>query len=267
MPTWRSSGQVADEEQVDAQDAVADQEPVGETGAGRRWLGASMPRLALRRPMTLLPRRGGQRRRDCCPSKRTSERRPATTCSDGAVVRLRLDVAYDGTEFSGWAQPTRARTVQSTVEDALVMVCGLPDVRLTVAGRTDAGVHARGQVCHLDVDTRSRRVQPGPRPATARLDRLLPDDVRVRSVGAGAGGFRRALLRDLAPVRLPHLRQPGERDPLARGHVLAWPAARRERDERGGRSLVGEHDFAAFCQRREGATTVRDLRGSSGAAR
>src|SRR5437899_5541408 len=68
------------------------------------------------------------------------------------MIRVRLDVCYDGAGFSGWARQPGRRTVEQTLEEALRRVLRLPEPpRLTVAGRTDAGVHARGQVAHLDV--------------------------------------------------------------------------------------------------------------------
>ncbi len=65
-------------------------------------------------------------------------------------VRLRLDISYDGTEFAGWATQVGQRTVCGVLQDTLATVLRVP-VRLTVAGRTDAGVHATGQVAHTDI--------------------------------------------------------------------------------------------------------------------
>src|SRR5258708_11022043 len=111
----------------------------------------------------------------------------ATDSSDG-VVRLRLDLRYDGSEFHGWAGQPSVRTVQGVLEHALTLALRLaqPPV-LTVAGRTDAGVHARGQVAHVDVPATSW-LETGQR-ALSRLNRLLPPDVRVREVQVAADGF------------------------------------------------------------------------------
>lgn len=180
---------------------------------------------------------------------------------ESGVTRLRLDVAYDGRSFCGWAAQPGLRTVQGTLSEALAVVLRLPagggdPVRLTVAGRTDAGVHARGQVCSLDADLGELTVTQ----LRQRLARLLPEDVVVRRVDVAPDGFdarfsavwRRYAYRvcdDLSAL-----------DPLRRHEVLRWP---RRLDEAAmndaASSLLGEHDFAAFCRRREGVSTVRDL--------
>src|SRR5215207_6126114 len=103
----------------------------------------------------------------------------------GGLLRLRLDVAYDGTDFSGWAEQPGRRTVQGVLEAALAAVLRVEPPRLTVAGRTDAGVHASGQVCHLDIDPAAWLTLPGRSdlsPQDALLRRLagvLPADLRV----------------------------------------------------------------------------------------
>ena len=86
--------------------------------------------------------------------------------SDGGHVRLRLDIAYDGTDFAGWAAQAGQRTVAGVLGDALSMVFRVP-VELRVAGRTDAGVHATGQVAHVDVplDAMVARVSTDAAPA------------------------------------------------------------------------------------------------------
>ena len=202
--------------------------------------------------MTLRPKRLG-------PIRTSSS--PDDELHHGAVVRLRLDVAYDGTEFSGWASQPSTRTVQGTLEEALVRVLGVPDVRLTVAGRTDAGVHARGQVCHFDVDANALGAFGRDLDRLAqRLDRLLPDDVRVSRAALAPQGFDARFSAIWRRYAYRICDDPARADPLARGHVLAWP---RRLDESAmnlaAAQLVGEHDFAAFCRRRVGATTIRGL--------
>jgi tRNA pseudouridine38-40 synthase len=179
---------------------------------------------------------------------------------DDAVVRLRLDLAYDGTAFSGWAAQPARRTVQGTLEGALSTVLRAPEARLTVAGRTDAGVHARGQVAHVDVRADLLTGDEELGRLARRLARLLPDDVRVSRVSRAPRGFDArfsALWRRYA-YRICDA--PTRADPLARRHTLAWPR-RLDHDAmtRAAEGLLGEHDFAAFCRRRQGATTIRTL--------
>ncbi|SFO97322.1 tRNA pseudouridine38-40 synthase [Geodermatophilus dictyosporus] len=175
----------------------------------------------------------------------------------GGLVRCRLSVAYDGTAFSGWArQPTR-RTVQGELEAALATVLRCP-VDLTVAGRTDAGVHATGQVAHADVpraaweEQRERLVR--------RLRGVLPADVAVSAVAEAPPGFDArfgALARHYA-YRLTDA--DSGPPPLRRADTVGWPRRvdAAAMDHAAG-LMPGEHDFAAFCRRREGATTVRTL--------
>ncbi len=179
--------------------------------------------------------------------------------SAGSPVRLRLDVAYDGADFSGWATQPGLRTVQGTLEPAIERVLRLPagSVRLTVAGRTDAGVHARGQVCHVDVPPEVVDVAALAR----RLTRALPNDVVVRRVTEAPPGFDARFSAVWRRYSYRICDQPNRLDPIRRREVLGWP---RPLDEsamnEAAAGLLGEHDFAAFCKRREGASTVRDLR-------
>lgn len=171
-------------------------------------------------------------------------------------MRLRLDLSYDGTGFRGWAIQPGLRTVQGEVEAAIAMILRLPkSASLTCAGRTDAGVHARGQVAHVDL------ADVDPAYLERRLRRLLPDDIILRSLTVAADGFDArfaALERRYAYRMFDGAAGP---DPLTRTSVVRWPRrldvdAMNAAAER----LVGEHDFAAFCKRREGATTIRTLR-------
>jgi tRNA pseudouridine38-40 synthase len=180
-------------------------------------------------------------------------------------VRIRIDLAYDGTEFSGWAKQPGLRTVQGDLEDALATVLRVPSVQVTCAGRTDTGVHARAQVVHLDVEgevlTESAgRIRHRPVDALARrLNGILRPDVRVRRVSEAPEGFDArfsALWRRYAY----RIDDRGLLDPLTRNHVLALPQPLDlDRMNEASAGLLGEQDFAAFCKRREGATTVRAL--------
>jgi tRNA pseudouridine38-40 synthase len=171
-------------------------------------------------------------------------------------VRLRLDLSYDGTGFRGWATQPGLRTVQGEVESALATILRLErSPQLTCAGRTDAGVHARGQVAHVDLAD-----DVDPDALARRLRRLLPDDITLRGLAPAPAGFdaRFAALERRYVYRLCDA--PAGPDPLARGSVVAW---RRVLDVEAMNAaadhLLGEHDFAAFCKRREGATTIRTL--------
>lgn len=184
------------------------------------------------------------------------------------VIRLRLEVGYDGTDFAGWAPQAGQRTVAGLIDEALSTVFRTPVV-VRAAGRTDAGVHATGQVAHVDVpnDALAHAYPRTPRPAdpefeplVRRLSRFLPADVRVRDITRAPAGFdaRFSALRRHYEYRLgtaPY----GVAPQLAR-FVTVWP---RPLDvdamAAAGRTLIGLHDFAAFCRHREGATTIRDL--------
>lgn len=174
------------------------------------------------------------------------------------LVRVRLDVCYEGTDFSGWARQPGRRTVQDILEAALCTILRLPAAPLTVAGRTDAGVHATGQVVHVDL----------PRPAWAehreRLVRslagVLPPDVRVTAAAQAPAEFDArfaALWRRYAYLISD---RPGGVDPLRRRFVLSWPRALdADAMATAAQRFVGLHDFVAFCRWREGGTTIRTV--------
>lgn len=181
-------------------------------------------------------------------------------------MRIRLDLSYDGTDFKGWATQPSLRTVQGTLEEALATTLRLPAVRVVCAGRTDTGVHARGQVVHVDVEPEDvarvagRSEEPPLAALLRRLNGILPADVRVRRVVEAPDGFdarfsatwRRYAYRVADDAALV--------DPLVRSHVLAWPRALDlDAMNTAAASLVGLRDFASFCRQREGATTVRTL--------
>jgi tRNA pseudouridine38-40 synthase len=188
------------------------------------------------------------------------------------VVRLRLDLGYDGSDFSGWARQPGLRTVQGEIEQALgrILRLGEPPM-LTVAGRTDAGVHARGQVAHVDVADEALAELDGNRAGplgvderlaalVRRLGGVLSPDVRVFRVTVAPEGFdarfsamsRRYAYRVSDAV--------GGVDPLRRQEVV-WHNRSLDVDVLNAAAvrLLGEHDFAAFCKKREGATTIREL--------
>ena len=169
------------------------------------------------------------------------------------MVVVRIDLAYDGTGFHGFARQRGVRTVQGELESALERVLGRP-VETTCAGRTDAGVHARHQVVsfagpHLDDPERLRRSLAG----------LLGPEMAIRSVAEAEEGFDARF----GPVRR-HYRyfiDPSDApDPLTRTWV--WAVGKEvdvEAMNAASAGLIGAHDFASFCRRREGATTEREV--------
>ena len=186
----------------------------------------------------------------------------------GGRLRVRLDLSYDGTSFHGWATQPELRTVQQDLEAALGTVLRLrPAPRLTVAGRTDAGVHARGQVCHADLPERAVDAAVGRSDDTfedalvRRLAGVLPSDIRVYAARLVPTAFdaRFSALERRYAYRVAD--GPVRPDPLRRVQVY-WH--RRPLDleamNTAAEALVGEHDFAAYCRPRPGATTVRHVR-------
>jgi tRNA pseudouridine38-40 synthase len=176
------------------------------------------------------------------------------------TVRLRIDLSYDGSAFSGWAAQPGRRTVEDVLTAALGRALRLPSPpKLTVAGRTDAGVHARSQVAHLDV--RAEAWAGAADRAVARLAGLLPADVRVRAVGLAPEGFDARFSALWRRYAYRVCDDEAAADPLRR-HETLWHFRRLDvaAMNEAARSLLGEHDFAAFCRRREGATTIRALR-------
>ena len=177
-------------------------------------------------------------------------------------LRLRLDIAYDGTDFSGWAMQTTQRTVCGEVTRALQTILQT-SLQLTVAGRTDAGVHATGQVAHVDVprsilDTRS--IQNNPQRLVRRLARLLPHDVTVTSVQEVPETFdaRFSALRRHYVYRVAN--NPAGPNPLRARDTAHWFRPLNVDDmQEASQKLLGLNNFGAFCKHREGGTTIREL--------
>ena len=200
------------------------------------------------------------------------------------TTRLRLDLAYDGTDFSGWATQPGLRTVQGEIEQAIATLLrgDATDVRLTVGGRTDAGVHARGQVAHIDVtpeqfDRWGASQQQAKVPAvhadgtvseaerimTRRLNGVLrrsAPDIAIHRVAAAATGFdaRFSALRRRYEYRLRP--DNARRDPLTSRFTADVPRTLHLATmQRVSADLLGLQDFTTFCKAREGATAVREL--------
>ena len=172
-------------------------------------------------------------------------------------MRLRIDLGYDGTDFHGWASQPGLRTVQAVLEEALRVVLRLEQVPLTtVAGRTDAGVHARGQVVHVDIEELDER-------ALIRLPRqlngVLSEDVRVHGVRRAPEGFD-ARFSALARRYSYRLVDGAAVDALERHTVVLHP---RHLDvdllNQSSARLLGLNDFSAFCKRTDTGTAIRVL--------
>ncbi|QEO15183.1 tRNA pseudouridine(38-40) synthase TruA [Agromyces intestinalis] len=199
------------------------------------------------------------------------------------VVRLRLAIAYDGTDFAGWSRQPGLRTVQGTLEDALGTLFRRAGVapRLTVAGRTDAGVHATGQVAHVDAPraalvevTRPKRsAGPGSEVGGAaaevgavlakRINGILGSrdaDVVLAAADVAPEGFDARFSATWRRYEYRIADAGALHDPLQRRRTVWHPRALDvEAMHAAAQSLLGLHDFAAYCKPREGATTIRTL--------
>lgn len=185
-------------------------------------------------------------------------------------MRIRLDIAYDGTGFRGWAKQPGLRTVQGVLEAALARIVG-SEAHLIVAGRTDAGVHASGQVAHVDLDeaqwsrVTARHGQAASDPAGSLARRIRGvlgqyPDVTVSRTSLAPDGFdarfsavwRRYRYR-LADASVGY-------DPMRRNDTTVVRASLDvDQMDAAARTLIGLHDFAAYCKPREEATTIRTL--------
>jgi tRNA pseudouridine38-40 synthase len=180
---------------------------------------------------------------------------PVPLVRDG-LVRFRLDLGYDGTDFAGWAKQPGQRTVEGVLADAIGTALRLSEPpTLTVAGRTDAGVHARGQVAHVDLpsDVDAPRL-------TARIHGLLPPDLRLGALSAAPTGFHARFAATFRRYTYRVSDDPAGVDPLRR-HEVVWHHRRLDVGamNTAAAGLLGEHDFAAFCRKRAGGTTIRRL--------
>ena len=178
--------------------------------------------------------------------------------TEPSTVRWRLDLGYDGTNFSGWATQPGRRTVQGELESWIRRILRLDEpVQLVCAGRTDAGVHARGQVAHVDL--RSMLIIDGA-PLSRRLNKVLRGDCVIRRITAAPPGFdaRFAAIWRRYVYRLSDGGVPP--DPLYRSQIAQLNAeVDLDRLNEEAATLVGLRDFGAFCRRRDGASTIRNL--------
>jgi len=188
-------------------------------------------------------------------------------------VRIRLDIAYDGTNFRGWAIQPGLRTVQGTLEGGIERILG-GHARLVVAGRTDAGVHSTGQVAHVDLDDRQvarllkTRTHAQPRdgdPVSIFAPRLAGvlgryPDVVVRRTSTAPDGFDARFSATSRSYEYRLADRASGYDPMERYRTTMVRADLDvEAMDAAARSMIGLHDFAAYCKPRERATTVRTL--------
>ncbi len=168
------------------------------------------------------------------------------------MPHFRLTISYDGTEFHGYAKQPDLRTVQGELERALVQVGGTAET--VVAGRTDAGVHARTQVVSATI---SREVKAS-RLHNA-LERLLPDDIGIKEVNDADPSFN-ARFDAVARTYRYFVLQTRWQDPFRRNtHWQIDSRLDRARMNEGAIHLVGEHDFSSFCRAAEGRSMVREI--------
>jgi tRNA pseudouridine38-40 synthase len=182
-----------------------------------------------------------------------------TLFPESGFRRLRMDIAYDGTAFFGWAAQPDRRTIQDLVEQTIAQVTRA-EVQSIVAGRTDAGVHATGQVIHVDLP--DSVFSDGLTYADLRykLNRILDEDVRIMEISDAPEGFhaRFSALRRVYTYKILDANEVIL--PLSRYDVAPWY---RPLDvdlmNKASALVLGHHDFAAFCKFKEGGTTIRTL--------
>ena len=177
-----------------------------------------------------------------------------TLYPESGFRRLRLDLSYDGTNFSGWAVQPNRRTVQQVIEDAISTVAQAK-AETIVAGRTDAGVHATGQVIHVDVPETLELSD-----LAYKLNRILDEDIRINQISIAPPAFhaRFSALRRYYEYRI--LDENKVIPPLVRFNTESWYRPLNvDVMNQASALLLGTHNYAAFCKFREGATTIRTL--------
>jgi len=170
------------------------------------------------------------------------------------MARYKATIAYDGTQFSGFQRQSRDRTIQGVFEERL-QALGWDGESILAAGRTDAGVHAAGQVIAFDLDW-GHPISD----LQNALNATLPEDIAVQALELAAEDFHPRYDALSRRYRYRLICQP-QRDPLRERYAWrVWPAPEFERMAQASGQLLGEHDFAAFgTAPREGGTTVRQV--------
>jgi tRNA pseudouridine38-40 synthase len=178
-----------------------------------------------------------------------------TLYPESGFLRLRIDLAYDGTNYAGWAKQPDQRTIQEEIETALAKITQSP-IETVVAGRTDAGVHASGQVIHVDVPENSEIKE-----LVFKLNRMLDEDIRILKVTVMDKAFHARFSATERSYTYTILDGNQVVSPLHRLGVAPWYRSLDvEILNSASALLLGNHDFAAFCKFREGATTIRNLK-------
>ena len=171
------------------------------------------------------------------------------------LIRIRGKIAYDGKEFSGWGMQPDRRTVQGELENAISTLLRVDRVIVHCAGRTDAGVHASAQVIHFDIAEKDAMEM---KDLTYRINAILPEDISIQELEVTAADFDArfaALSRSYEYLIYQGQRNPLLRDRAYRSYLTLDVSAMNDASQ----SLIGLHDFSAFCKKREGATTIRTL--------
>jgi len=195
--------------------------------------------------------------------------------NDSVTTRLRLDFSYDGTNFAGWSKQPRLRTVQGELESAMTTLFKRfgETPQITVAGRTDAGVHALGQVAHVDLTQeqiasleprrgKGKSKRDGPAALARRLNGIagLSSDIWVTKSEIAPEGFDARFSATWRRYEYRIADSTAPRNPLLRNHTVWFPAVLDDVAMNGAAyALTGLHDWAAYCRPREGATTIRTL--------
>ena len=182
-----------------------------------------------------------------------------TLFPESGFRRLRIDIAYDGTAFFGWATQPDRRTIQDLVEEAIARI-SRSDVESVVAGRTDAGVHATGQVIHVDLPDALFSDGLSYIDLRYKLNRILDEDVRIMQISDAPSGFhaRFSALRRIYTYKILDANE--VIPPLSRYDVAPWyRPLDADLMNKASALVMGHHDFAAFCKFKEGGTTIRTL--------
>jgi len=181
----------------------------------------------------------------------------------GGFSRYRIDLAYEGSDFAGWAKQPGLRTVQGDFLSTLELIFGKSedDFGLRVAGRTDAGVHAEAQVIHIDLLPEQLKRLGRSTNTVAKLNSLLPKDIRVKAFALAPNGFDARFSASFRRYRYRIADPVSGWNPLY-GKTQLWVnyELNLEKMEQAGAHLIGLKDVAAFSKPKARATAIRELK-------